>query len=260
MRDIFSELAAPSLSDEDPVRRAQIQMKQPLPKRFYKEATVAGTPDGYAVHLDGRSVKTPAKQVLVLPTEAAAELVAGEWRAQEQEINPATMPVTRIANSTIDGIIRDPAAVADEIVRFSGTDLICYRADSPSTLVANQQAHWDPILRWVADTHGARFILAEGVMHQEQPAEAIDAFRKALGKHASPFAIGCLHTMTTLMGSALLALAIADKRLTPAEGWAAAHVDEDWNMSQWGSDAEAEARRELRWKELQAAHALLEAL
>ncbi len=259
MRDILSDLG-PEPSDADPVRRAQIQMKRPLAKRFYETVSVEPEEGGFAVRLDGRTVKTPARKVLRLPTQAAAELVAGEWRAQTQEIDPATMPATRLANTAIDAIAGQEEEVFADIVRFSGTDMLCYRADGPQELVARQAERWDLVIDWAASVHGARFILAEGIMHQEQPAEAVSAYAGALRAFSSPIELACLHVVTTLTGSALLALAFAHRRLDRDEIWALAHLDEDWTDEHWGVDAEAQARRAKRFEEMVAATALFAAL
>ncbi|MBL0372733.1 ATPase [Rhizobium sp. KVB221] len=253
MRDIFSDLSAPVLSDADPVRRAQIQMKQPLAKRFYKDVTVSETENGYAILLDGRPIKTPGKRQLAVPTREAAEMLAREWDAQAEEINPTSMPLTRLANTAIDGIEPDMDAVFDDIVKFAGTDLVCYRADAPESLVAFQAELWDPIVYWAAEAIGARFILAQGIIHREQPREAIAAYASKLDRHRSALKLAALHTVTTLTGSALIALAFAEGRLTAEEAWKAAHADEDWNIRLWGTDAEAEARRRARWTEMKAA-------
>jgi chaperone required for assembly of F1-ATPase len=260
MRDIFSDLSTPPLTDDDPVRRAQIQMRQPLPKRFYKQAAVGETEDGFAILLDGRPVKTPGKHPLAVPTRAAADLLAREWQDQETEINPANMPATRLVNTAIDGIANEMDAVFADIVKFAGTDLLCYRADNPQSLVDMQASHWDPVLYWAADVLGARFILAEGIIHREQPEAAIRAYSAALENHRSALKLAALHTITTLTGSALIALAFAEGRLTAEEAWQAAHVDEDWNILQWGADAEAEARRRARWAEMRAAAQLFDSL
>src|SRR5690606_31240990 len=176
MRDILSDLeAGKQLSDENPIVRAQKQMQAQLPKRFYEKAEVAEADGGFAVHLDGRPVKTPARSLLLLPTEQAAEIIAEEFRAQQKVIDPGTMPATRLVNTAIDGIAQDPQAVFEDILRFAGTDMICYRTDSPKELVARQTERWDPLIDWM-DNLGARFSLAEGVMHVEQPREAITAF------------------------------------------------------------------------------------
>ncbi|MDO6963102.1 ATP12 family chaperone protein [Rhizobium alvei] len=260
MRDIFSDLSAPTLSDPDPTRRAQIQMKQPLPKRFYKDVSISEIDGEFAVLLDGRPVKTPGKNKLSLPTVRAAELVAAEWQAQETEINPGKMPLTRLANTAIDGIANEVDAVFDDMLKFAGTDLLCYRADDPENLVNRQNEVWDPVVRWAAETLGARFILVAGIMHHEQPVQALSATEAALAEHKEAFRLACLHTMTTLMGSAILATAYAHGRLTAEEAWKAAHVDEDYQIDLWGTDAEAEARRAARWTEFSAAARLFEAI
>ena len=259
MRDFLNDIHE-NLSDPDPVRRAQIQMKNPLPKRFYKEVGIGEEAGRFTILLDGRGVKTPAKRPLSLPTQAAAELVASEWRDQVDVIDPGKMPVTRLVNSALDGVANEIDAVLDDIVKYAGTDLVCYRADAPQSLVADQAGKWDPVLSWAADVIGARFILVEGIIHQEQPAAAIEAYAGTLTKYREPLALAALHTITSLTGSALLALALAEGRLSAQEVWTAAHADEDWNIEQWGSDAEAEARRAHRWQDMKASSDLFNAV
>lgn len=258
--DVFNLDTQDGLSDPDPVRRAQITSKLPLPKRFYKLAAVAEQDGLFAVELDGRAVKTPARQNLVLPTRDAAQLIADEFAAQEKEIDPARMPATRLANTAIDGIINDPQAVLEGVLRFASSDMLCYRAGSPERLVERQTELWDPIIDWAASELGARFILAEGVMHMEQPREALAAFGVHLGQFKDAFAIAALHTITTLTGSAILALAIAKGEISGDDAWKLAHVDEDWTIEQWGEDAEAAARRAIREREMIAAVKMLEAV
>ncbi|AHK44127.1 MULTISPECIES: ATP12 family chaperone protein [Ensifer] len=260
MPDIRDELSG-ALSHEDPVRRAQIQMLKPLPKRFYKDVSIGTSEDGgHSVLLDGRPVRTPAKNLLAVPTLKLAEMLAAEWDAQVEVIDPAKMPVTRIANTALDGVAKDQRSVFEDILRFAGTDLLCYRASSPEGLVGRQNAVWNPVLEWAAQSLGARFILAEGVIHQEQPGEAITAYAEGLRAFATPLGLTCVHTITTLTGSALLAVAFASGRLTAEQAWIAAHVDEDWQIEHWGTDEEAFKRREGRWQEMQAATAVLDAL
>lgn len=259
MRDLLNDLSE-GLSHPDPIRRAQIQMKRPLPKRFYKNVTINSGEGGHAIALDGKMVKTPARHTLALPTEALAKLVAAEWARQAEFIDPATMPVTRLVNTAIDGVSSEGQAVFEEIVRFSSSDLLCYRADDPKRLIDRQSERWNPVIEWVADEIGARFILAEGVIHQEQPAEAIAAFAAALKTYDTPMELASLHTITTLTGSAILALAFAEGFLPLAEVWSLAHLDEDWTIEHWGSDEEAERRRAQRFEEFQAATDVFSAL
>ena len=261
MRDLLNDLEAGNhLSDPDPVRRAQNQMRQSLPKRFYSRADVAETPEGFAVELDGRPVRTPGRALLALPSAAAAALVAHEFDAQGETINPVSMPVLRLVNSAIDGVAPDTGAVLDDIVRFSGSDLICYRAGSPDALVARQADAWDPVLDWAHSALGARFFLAQGVVHVEQPAESVVAVASWLGRRREPLRLAAIHVMTSLTGSALLALGLEAGALDPDQAWAAAHVDEDWNAEQWGEDAEAVARKAARRRDFDAAMALIRAL
>ncbi|MDK4734080.1 ATP12 family chaperone protein [Rhizobium sp. CNPSo 3490] len=252
MRDLLNDLSE-GLSHPDPIRRAQIQMKKPLPKRFYTDVAVADHEGSFAITLDGKSVRTPARQVLAVPTEALAQLVAAEWRGQGEEIDPVTMPVTRLVNTALDGVATNTQAIFEDILRFSSSDLICYRADTPELLVERQRERWDPVIDWAAHDLGARFILVEGVMPHEQPREATAAFAVTLARHQSPMALAALHTVTTLTGSAILALAFAEGRLTAEEAWSLAHLDEDWTIEHWGRDEEAEERRAKRFAEFKAA-------
>lgn len=260
MRDILNDLEGGFLSDPDPVKRAQIQMRQPVAKRFYKEVSVVFAEGGYGVRLDGRPVRTPGKGPLALRTEAAARLIADEFDAQEAVVNPVGMPVTRLVNTVIEGVALDPGAVAEDILRYASTDLLCYRAESPARLVELQAQAWDPILDWARIRLGARLFLAEGVMHVEQPREAISSIGAHLRLDPDPFRLGCLHMMTTLTGSALLALAVDADEIDAETAWGHAHVDEDWSISQWGEDAEAAAARANRHRDLRAADALRLAL
>ena len=262
MRDILSDLDDGNpLSDPDPVRRAQIQMKTQLARRFYETVSVAQAGEGgFAVHLDGKPVRTPAKMLLALPTERAALLVADEFAAQEEVIDPVAMPVMRLVNTALDGVANEPQAVLEDILRFASSDMLCYRADTPQGLVESQNRHWDPVLDWARSALGARFNLAEGVIHVEQPRESIAVLGVHLARRAGPMRLAALHLMTSLTGSALLALAVEAGALEPEKAWLAAHVDEDWQIAQWGQDAEAVARRNARLRDFSAAVRLLDAL
>ncbi len=259
MRDILNDLGD-QLSDADPVRRAQIKSKRPLPKRFYESTSVEEEDAGFAVLLDGKPILTPARNRLALPTRALAEVIAGEWDAQKQEIDPGSMPVTRLANTALDGVALDPQAVKEDILRFAGMDLLCYRADGPQTLVERQTEIWDPILEWAHRTLNARFVLAEGIVHVAQPRESTAALGVHLSSFDHPILLAALHSMTTLTGSALLALAVAKEEIGAEEAWNAAHVDEDWNAEQWGADQQAMARRAQRWGEMAAADSAMKAI
>ena len=231
-----------------------------LPKRFYsavsiEEKTVG---EGCRVLLDGRPVRTPKKNFLALPTLALAEAVVAEWDAQTTHIDPATMPLTRLANTALDGVSGREADVRADIVRYAGNDLLYYRAEHPQGLVRRQSEQWDPILDWAREMLAGAFVVQRGVMPVTQPATTLDAFARIL-PHA-PFELAALHVMTTLMGSALLAWAVRERRLDVPAAWAAAHVDEDWQIEKWGADEEAAARRAARLAELGAAECVLRLL
>jgi chaperone required for assembly of F1-ATPase len=225
--------------------------------RFYKRASSQPRGHMFEVLLDGRNVKTPKKIGLLLPTRAIAEAIAAEWAGQGQRIDPASMPLTQLANTAIDGVAGREADVRSDILKYAGSDLLCYRAEAPAALIERQAAAWDAVLEWAETVLGARFILANGVMPVTQPDEALRAVAANL-EGLDAFRLASLHVMTTLMGSAILALAHARGRLTAAEAWKAAHVDEDWQIEQWGEDAEAAARRRRQWHELRAASRLLQ--
>lgn len=261
MRDLISDLeAGRHQPDAGPAKPAQAQMRQALPKRFYKSAGVVEEDGGHAVRLDGRPVRTPGRAFLALPTAAAAGLVAAEFDAQGETVDPFTMPVLRLANTAIDGVASDTQAVLEDMLRYASSDLLCYRAAAPDGLVRRQGDAWDPVLDQVRAVIGARFHLAEGVMHVEQPREAIAALGVWLRRREEPFRLAALHVVTTLTGSALLAIAVEAGWIGPDECWAAAHVDEDWNAAQWGEDAEAMARRAARRRDFDASVALVRAL
>ncbi len=231
-----------------------------LPKRFYKQASVVQAPEGFAVQLDGRPVRTPGKSLLALPTQAAAQLVADEFAAQGETIDPVSMPVLRLVNTAIDGVAADMQAIIEDLMRFSSSDMVCYRAEGPEGLVTRQAEAWDPVLDWARSTLGARFFLAEGVIHVEQPRESVAAVGLWLKLREEAFRLSSIHLMTTLTGSALIALAVEAGKLAPAFAWTAAHDEEDWTIEHWGEDAEASARRAARRNDFDAAVALVRAL
>ncbi|HXW27714.1 MAG TPA: ATP12 family protein [Xanthobacteraceae bacterium] len=242
----------------DPIAAAQRAMRPPLPRRFYRQAAVEEGEGAFRVVLDGRPVRTPARNALAAPLPALAAALAAEWNAQGETIDPAMMPLTRLANVIIDGVAAAPAPVAAEIEKYLGSDLVFYRVEGPQALRERQARHWDPVLAWARDALGARFVLAQGVVHAAQPPAALAAARAAIP--AEPWRLGALHAVTTLTGSALIALALAHGRLTVEEAWVAAHVDEDWNMAQWGTDAIALERCAARRAEMAAAATVLAAL
>lgn len=243
--------------DDNPMRRAQAAMRTPLPKRFYKAASAAESGGAFAVLLDGKPAKTPARNALALPNAALAAAVVAEWNAVESTIDPARLPLTRLANLAIDAVARVPQPVVDEIVQYAATDLVFYRAADPEGLVSLQSERWNPVLEWAAAQLGARFSLAEGVVHVRQTDESLAAVRDAAEKLSKPFALAATASTTNIGGSALIALALADGALTGDEAWNAAHVDEQWNIIRWGEDGEAQRRLAARHAEFSAAAKML---
>lgn len=259
MRDLlwFDPGAEPAIPDRvlshpDPVERARAAQKRDLPKRFWTEVAVVAEEGGFLIRLDGRPVKTPGKRALGLPSAALAEGVAEEWRAQESHLDPATMPLTRIANAVLDAVVDRRDEVAADAVRYAGSDLLCYRAEAPERLVARQTAGWDPLLDWVEEIHGARLMVAEGVVHVAQDGDALRALRARVDA-LDVWSLASLHVVTTLTGSFVVALALLEGRLDRDEAWTLAHIDETWQAELWGSDWEAEARLVARRREFDAA-------
>ncbi|GLI92503.1 ATP12 family chaperone protein [Methylocystis echinoides] len=250
--DFFIEAA-----ERDPVKAAR-DPARPLPKRFYMEATIGDADGGFSILLDGRPVNTPAKRRVIAPSRELAEALAAEWAAQGEVVDPSTMPLTKLVNSALDGVSQNMAEVEAELVKYAGSDMICYRAGEPESLVAAQRAAWDPLIAFARDKLGARLALAEGVMFAAQQQESLDAMAAAVRAfvgegHGAALRLAALHVMTTLTGSLVLALAKALKEIGLAEAWAAAHIDEDFQMRTWGEDPEALARRAARFSEMSAA-------
>lgn len=256
MRDIFDDIY--KNNPLDPNEAARRAMRPDLRKRFYKTASVREADGAFQVLLDDRLVRTPARKPLALPSRALAQAVAAEWDAQAETIDPARMPLTRLCNSIIDGVTERKDAVAADILKYLASDLLFYRADGPEGLIECQAEAWDPPVLWARDRHGAHFILAQGVVHVAQPPEAIEAIRRAMT--ADAWRLGAMHAITTLAGSALLAVMLEAGAIGAEEAWNAAHVDEDFNMRTWGSDEQAEARRAFRAAEFRAAMQVLEAV
>jgi len=253
MRDLFETHEA-----GDPLAAARRGARPAPRRRFYQNALAVAAADGHAVHLDDKPVRTPAGRALGAPTPELAVALAAEWAAQHDVIDPAKMPLTRLANAIIDGVTDAPGPVADEIRKYLGSDLLFYRADLPRPLRERQAEHWDPILVWAGEALGAHFKTGDGIVFIAQPEAALTAAGAAMP--ADPWRLGALSVVTTLTGSALLALALLRGRISAETAWQAAHVDEDWNMEQWGRDEMALQRRAFRFAELQAAATVLSCL
>lgn len=240
---------------DGPMTAARRGARPALHRRFYDRVAVAATDGDYSITLDGRPARTPAGHLLAAPSTALAQAIAAEWAAQRETIDPATMPLTRLANAIIDGVAKSPVPVAAEIKKYLASDLLFYRAGTPQQLQARQAACWDPVLAWARDTLGADFKLGEGIVHVAQSEAALRAAAAAIP--SDPWRLGALHVATTLTGSALTALALLRGRLSVEAAWQAAHVDEDWNMEAWGRDEMALQRRAFRFAEFSAAATVL---
>jgi len=256
MRELFDEVTGQPAAD--PLEAARRSARMPQRKRFYANAAIAEGEGGFSITLDGKPIKTPAGRLLIVPARAIAEMIATEWNAQGEIIDPVSMPASRFANSVVQGVVGKVGAVADDVAKYLGSDLLFYRAGHPEALVAREAEHWDPILFWAADSLGAHFMLCEGIMHVRQSDKAIAAARATLP--SDPWAIAALHVITTLTGSALLALALFHGVIPEEKAWAAAHVEEDWNAEKWGVDEELAARRAARLVDFTAAVRILQAL
>ncbi len=204
-------------------------------KRFYQAA--AATAEG-GIQLDGRPVKTPGRQDLAAPTAMLAAAIAAEWNAQGDRIDPRSMPLTGLANAAIDRIAPDKAAFADGLATFGESDLLCYRAEAPAVLVARQSSEWDPILAWARRRYDIDFAVTAGIVHVPQPANTVAQLAQAVhGRDA--FALAGLSPLVTVSGSLVIALALAEDAIDFEIAWAAAVLDELWQIEQWGDDAEA---------------------
>lgn len=221
-------------------------------KRFWKAARVVASGDGFAVMLDARAVKTPAKRPLILPTRAMAEAISAEWDAQDGLIRPERMPCTRAANSAIDKVAPQLDEVIGLLAAYGDADLICYRATGPEALVARQRAGWDPMVAWSAAALGAPLVVASGVMHIPQEPAALERLHAAV-RALSPFQIAAFHDLVAITGSLVLALAIIRGRLTLDAAWSLSRIDEEWQAELWGRDADAAASEALKMEGLRAA-------
>lgn len=210
-------------------------------KRFYKTVSVAPADGGFAVLLDNRPVKTPGRNALILPNEKLAQAIAAEWRGQGGDVVATTMPLLRLANTVIDGVVANRDEVIGAILRFGENDLLCYRAHQPPELAARQTAGWDPALDWAAQRYGARMRVASGLTHVDQSPQALAALRQAL-QGFDPFTLGALHVIASVTGSTVLALAVADGFLSGARAFELSRIDETYQAEKWGEDVEAAKR------------------
>ncbi|NNE87253.1 MAG: ATPase [Silicimonas sp.] len=220
-------------------------MSEWAPKRFWQNATVKTEGDAFTVHLDGRPVRTPGKRPLLVPTGTMAQRIAAEWQAQEDKINPESMPWTRSANSAIEKVAASRLGVEAHLIDYAGTDLLCYRAERPKSLIDRQSMAWEPILQWADQTFGARLAITSGVMPVEQPTDAIERLSRTMTP-MSDFEMTGFYDLVTLSGSFLIGLAAVHEYASPDDLWAASRVDELWQIEEWGADEEAAEAAEIK--------------
>lgn len=214
-------------------------------KRFYKDTGVEEGEDGFRVLLDGKPMRTPARAILVVPTRALAEAIVAEWAAvpDKAEINAAHLPLTRLAATGIDRVVARRDEVIGDTAKYAGSDLLCYRATAPESLVRLQQELWQPLLDWAAERHGARLVTADGIGFVDQPEDAKATLHEAVSAHGD-LALSALYNLTHTAGSVVIALAVSDGRLDAAGAFAAAQMDELYQVDRWGDDPLAEKHRE----------------
>jgi chaperone required for assembly of F1-ATPase len=214
-------------------------------KRFYKETAVDLGDGGHRVLLDGKPMRTPAKAVLVVPTRALAEAIAAEWGEvpDKADINASHLPLTRLAATGLDRVTTQRARVIEDTAKYGGSDMLCYRAGGPESLVKRQQETWQPLLDWADERYGARLVLVEGLAFVEQPADAVARLHDAVATH-SDLGLSALYNLTHISGSLIVALAVAEKRLSAVDAFAAAQLDELYQVERWGEDPIATKRHE----------------
>jgi chaperone required for assembly of F1-ATPase len=214
-------------------------------KRFYKETAVDLGDGGHRILLDGKPMRTPAKAVLVVPTRALAEAIAAEWGAvpDKADINVSHLPLTRLAATGLDRVTSQRARVIEDTAKYAGSDMLCYRASEPETLVKRQQEIWQPLLDWANERYGARLVIVEGLAFVEQPADAVARLSAAVATH-SDLGLSALYNLTHISGSLIVALAVAEGHLAAADAFAAAQLDELYQVERWGEDPIATKRHE----------------
>ena len=228
-------------------------------KRFWKQANAVERDGGWGVELDGKPLRTPARDSLTVPAEALAKAIAAEWNGVEDKIDPGAMPLTGLANAVVDRVAPDKEAFAEGISRYAEGDLACYRAEGPSPLVERQVELWDMLLGWGRRRFDVDFCTTSGIVHVDQPAATIDRLSHAVAA-LDPYRLAGISPLVTIGGSLLAALGVLEGAFTPDQAWEAVTVDEQWQLDQWGLDAEAEAAFEKRRRDFMAAARFLELL
>ncbi len=225
-------------------------------KRFYGQATASPEEGGVSILLDGRPVRTPGRELLRVPTEELAEAIAEEWNAQGETVDPRTMPLTGLANAAIDRVGPDPASFARGLADYGESDLLCYRAEGPASLVERQDRLWEPLLGWARTRYGVDFETTTGIIHLRQPEATVEQLGRAVAARG-PFQLAGLSPLVTISGSLILALALAEGAIGLESAWAAATLDEAWQAEQWGEDALAAQALAARQRDFEAAYRFL---
>lgn len=207
-------------------------------KRFWKSADVVEDGEGFSVALDGRPVRTPLKKPLKLPSRAFADAVAAEWDAQDETVDPTSMPFTRAANAALDKVASQRQEVCEMLAAYAGTDLLCYRATGPQALCQRQAEGWDKYLDWAGTRFGAPLQVTSGVIPIEQDARSLSRYLEEVGRF-SDFELTGFHDLVAISGSLILAFAVAEDELSADEAYQTSRIDELWQIEQWGEDEEA---------------------
>jgi chaperone required for assembly of F1-ATPase len=228
-------------------------------KRFWKTVDVDQEEGGWAIRLDSRPVRTPARAALVVPTPALSDAIVDEWRSIGERIDPRSMPLTGLANAAIDRVAPDSRAFAAGLTRYADADLFCYRAEGPRALVDREERSWDALLDWARRRYDVDFAITTGLLHVAQPPATVERLAHAVAV-LDPFRLAGLSPIVTIGGSLVAALAVLDKTLTPEQAWDAVSVDDYWHLEQWGDDAEAEAALDHRRRDFLAGARFLELL
>ena len=228
-------------------------------KRFWKQAEIAHDESGWGVALDNKRVRTPAGKPLLVPTERLAQAIADEWNAPGETVDPRAMALTGLASAAIDVVSPDSEAIAAGLAKYGESDLACYRAEAPRELVARQAEKWDGLLAWARRRFDVDFRTTCGIVHVPQADATVQRLAHAVAA-LDPFRLAGLSPLVTIGGSLVTALAVLEGAIPPDEGWASVSIDEQWQLDQWGGDAEAEAALEQRRRDFLAAARFLELL
>jgi chaperone required for assembly of F1-ATPase len=228
-------------------------MAQPAQmKRFWKDVATKPLEGGWRVTLDGRPIRTQGGQPQIVPTAVLAEAMAGEWRAQGEEVDPQAFPLRDLADYAIDHVRADRAGTIARLISYAETDTLCYRADPDEPLYRRQRELWEPLVTAFEARHGVRLERVHGVIHRPQPAETIERLRVAL-EQQDDFALSALSTLAPLAASLTIALTALEPGANIPALFAAANCEQDWQAELWGWDTLAEQARARRLAGFEAA-------